>query len=82
MTRPTIVRSVDDLSEFSRTIEIAQLLGVSDGSVRALIRRGELRATWIGRLCRVQKTAVIEWLATRADRKPDRPIGTAIEITE
>jgi excisionase family DNA binding protein len=50
-----------DLPDVMTTAQAAQALQVDSKTVRAMIRRGELRAVRCGRLIRVPKTALAEF---------------------
>lgn len=58
------------LEDFHTPDAIAKRLGVSRSMIYALIRRGELHATYIGRLPRIAESELTAYLA-RAGKRGD-----------
>ncbi|MGH7883163.1 MAG: helix-turn-helix domain-containing protein [Candidatus Dormibacteraceae bacterium] len=48
-----------------RVEEVHELLGISQWTIYEMIRRGELPALRIGRLLRIPRPALEEWVAAR-----------------
>jgi excisionase family DNA binding protein len=49
-------------------VETARLLGVSPDTVRRMVKRGELKAFWVGRLLRVKRSSITELVEAGLDR--------------
>ncbi len=53
-----------------RVEEVVRLLGIGRSTVYELIARGELPVIRIGRLVRVPRPALEDWIAANTTRKP------------
>ena len=61
-------------------VQVRQMLGISDSTLRRLLRRGDLRACRVGRQWRFEETDLRDYFAAHANRTAvNRAGGTRAE---
>jgi len=74
MTRIERSASIDSLPNLMRVSEVAVFLDCGEGTVRAMVRAGQLTSVRLGRLLRIPRCSIAEWL--RVD-VPGADLGAA-----
>jgi len=59
-------------AEFLTDYEVAWLLRTTTNTIRAMVRRGELRGQTVGKSLRISRKAIEDWYQARHDA-PDNP---------